>query len=210
MTTPAHLHFVLSGTLSSGEVFATGFDLQQEASDQADLNAHVATVKALLDASNPTTIALQRLLAPGSSWTSVRAYSYAAGALAASFVAEGIIALAGAGTTAMPNQVSLVATLKTAVPSRRTRGRMFLPANGARTDASGQLQSPSATEASFAVANIITAVGSTHPAVVLSKTGGLATLITSVNVDTRFDIQRRRADHQAIAGHGTTAIVYGG
>jgi hypothetical protein len=206
MPKPAHVHIVIGGKLFGGEIFATGFDLAGAAADQAELNTLVDNVANILGGVTAPAITFQRLLANGESIESVKGYSYAAAATAAALVAENLTHVAGAGGNPMPNQVALVATLRTAVPSRRTRGRMYLPANGSTVTAVGQLNVPAPSDVAEMVATLINVSSATHAPVVVSGAGNVATPITSVSVDTRFDVQRRRANREAATAEASSAL----
>jgi hypothetical protein len=105
-----------------------------------------------------------------------------------------------------PLQVCMVATLITGAAGRRNRGRMYLPANGigfgshefpnARVDAVCQ-----------ALAAWLDALNTLDgSAVVVSQAGTSKRAITQVRVDSKPDIQRRRANAQ-VASHTHTATL---
>lgn len=103
----------------------------------------------------------------------------------------------GAVANPLPQQCSVVCTLRTANPSRSGRGRMFLPA-----PASGVL-SPTGelavADQSIIVSALSTAFSATmlangHTPVIWSRKLRLATNITQLGVGTIFDTQTRRTN----------------
>lgn len=98
----------------------------------------------------------------------------------------------------LPTEVAVCASLKTALSSRRTRGRVFLP-NPTVTcvTAAGRLTTVAQTDFVDALAAYLTtfnADGDPMRSCVVSETGQLLTPVTSVNVGDVFDVQRRRRD----------------
>lgn len=99
----------------------------------------------------------------------------------------------GTGASVHPNQICAVMTLKTALAGRRTRGRMYLPANGAGMGTAGIFTQSGidnariGTAAYFSTRNDITG-----GVVVVSQTASSSQLVTSVAADYIPDTQRRR------------------
>lgn len=194
MPAPAHVHMVLSGTLKTGEIFAVGWDTLGEAGNQATLDQAVGTVIAFMTTVSADRAVLLNLLNPTDKYTKVTGYSYAAGAPTASLVSSLPLNVAGTGGGNNPNQLAIVATLRTAIPSRRTRGRMFMPATGIAVGAGALMTAPTPAELAHAVASLINTQGQDIAPVVISRAGGLGTPITAVSVDNKVDTQRRRAN----------------
>jgi hypothetical protein len=137
-------------------------------------------------------------------------YYYADYPIAATFTAEHVLSTAGSGSGAvLPNQVSLVATKLTGSAGRRNRGRMYLPFTAFNLAANGELLQADCDDASSAVVDFINAVNDVYSpdgACVASVVGSTTRPITQIKVDSRPDIQRRRANSQAVAFQ-TTADV---
>ena len=140
----------------------------------------------------------------------VRVYVYTNGGPRANFVGEytAPAPLAGSSNYFLPDQCCLVATLQTGLSGRRNRGRMYLPATGLATLPSGQTPAATAQGLGMNLAALFTdlAGSSAGVPVVVSTMGGTTHPITSVKVDTKIDIQRRRANKQP-ATASTTAPV---
>lgn len=135
------------------------------------------------------------------SLTGVRVYAYPAGGTTATYVGADLdeTPIVGNVGTPLPNQVALVATLQTAESGRRRRGRVYLPMTGNALDAQGQVHS---ADASTIANNLAAAMSDWNAAEgngkfsVISTTSGTSAPITSIKVDTRADVQRRRANKQ--------------
>jgi hypothetical protein len=75
---------------------------------------------------------------------------------------------------------------------------MYLPCTAATVQSTGQVSSAISSGVANDIAAILSAVNqSAGQVVVLSQVAGSAKPITSVSVDTKLDIQRRRADKVA-------------
>lgn len=145
---------------------------------------------------------LRSMLGSTSSITGIRIYNYQSTTDPANALGQSTsAAVAGSGTVILPFQSSLVYTLRTQVPGRRTRGRMYWPFLTATMLATGQISTSVVTLAarasSFAdMLNALCAAGpsGTHIPVIVSKAGGTVTPVTSVRVGNIMDTQRRRRD----------------
>lgn len=195
---------VLSGHLAGGEIFQTGFYIAGAPVDQA-------TTQGIADgfASNWVASAgdaARSILAGSSGYDKVTVYSYvAAGPAPASFVGEAALVGVGTGGGQLPNQIALVATLLTGAAGRRNRGRMYLPANGMPLTGHQALLSLATSVATGMVA--IFSQFDDAGVVVVSGVAGTARRVTSVRVDTRPDVQRRRAGKQTIIGKAELPVA---
>jgi hypothetical protein len=99
----------------------------------------------------------------------------------------------------MPNQVAIVVTLQTGFSGRRNRGRYYLPCTRLATLNLGQIPSTTVTAVALNAKAFLDAVNSAvgQPVSVLSQVAGSAKPVTGVRVDSKFDIQRRRANREA-------------
>lgn len=202
MPTPAHTKFVISGTMPGSEVFATSFCVTPAPTAIADLQAAVTDVANVFTTAGTPRTVFKAMINIMCHWTAVRGYTYAAGGTAAVLSAEAVFDEVGTGSGVLPNQVAIVASLRTGLPGRQRRGRMFYPATGLIPDsATGQLTVPGAlgiaqaTKALFTAANVV--IGGP---VIVSRTGAMATPVTQIQVDTRMDIIRARANKQEAIG----------
>lgn len=101
-----------------------------------------------------------------------------------------------AAATPLPYQLAACVSLRTAVNSRSGRGRIFVCGyNEAANTAAAKIASAVVTELQDAAANLMAAlVGVDHQLVVYSRTLDAANPVTTVIVDDRWDVQRRRAN----------------
>lgn len=100
----------------------------------------------------------------------------------------------GAGS-AMPPRVSTVISLRTALPTRAGRGRLYLPAPIASAcDANGALLAANATLLATAFAAFCTGMTTICPVVVYHVKTFNGTVVTSVAVGTVLGTQRRRTN----------------
>lgn len=117
--------------------------------------------------------------------------------------------LNGTSNSFYPFQMSFCVTTLSDHPTRRTRGRAYLPARGATLDANSRFTSAQVGPVAAKLANVLHAgvvTGEIGPPVVVSRTGTLATPMTSIRYDLRPDVQRRRANKQGTGGQ-TTVIL---
>jgi hypothetical protein len=104
--------------------------------------------------------------------------------------------MGGAATQTLPDQCTLVVTLLTGFAGRRNRGRMYLPYQ-AGTMTNGQAVQANIDPLALWWSNLIHAwnshIGTQH-VVVLSQVAGASHSVNAVQIDSKIDIQRRRAD----------------
>lgn len=219
MAIPAGVQkIVLFGSAPGGEIWETGFWLQGglPTSDGAAQAQAELIYGVLLSESDPPVIP-----ALATSWVNAggairgaRCYSYNNGGSQATYAGEYTAPTATTGTAPghLPNQVCAVVTLRTDQSGRSYRGRMYLPAFGAALSTTGGLFGQfDQTNCQTMVNDLAAAfqdLGASDAGtpVVVSPTRGVATLITSITMDTRADIQRRRANKQAAAVTVSAAV----
>lgn len=144
--------------------------------------------------------------------TALKGYYYPANSDAASVMSTPTFgtALAGTSSTNAPAQTALVASLLSTTPGRTGRGRLYLPGTG--LPIAGDHRSGAGTAGGSArnTASLLTAIngsslaGSSVVCIVASTAGPRP--ITSVRVDNRPDVQRRRADKLLATGQVTIAV----
>lgn len=140
-----------------------------------------------LSAINPSTVTLDTLTG----------YQYKGGAKAA---AQGVFTTTGLGThtnaVTMPNQICAVLSLRTGIPGRSHRGRMYVPVLSVAIAAGGVA---STTLLNGLASGLATSMGTFNSSgngkcVVSSSTLAAAFQIKTVQVDNVLDTQRRRRD----------------
>lgn len=203
MPIPAnHVNVNLIGTLPGGESFDTGFWMAGGApTSAANANAYAAAVLALFNTYANVTGGPTRLIASDASYDRVKIYSYVAGGTQSDYVGEAVAppyAGQGAGNP-MPLQASLVVTLRTAFAGRSRRGRMYLPATALsltahqRTQADGDALVGVMADFFDACNADATLAGTVS---VVSRTLTDSQPVIRIDVDSRVDVQRRRAAQQ--------------
>lgn len=193
---------VLSGAMPGGEIWSSGFWLDGNPpvdDDAADILAGI--IAGFLTAST-FDAAFAGANSSDTTLTEVSVYGYPLGGPNATSVGRAAVTgVAGTATVGlMPDQVCTVLTLLTGNASRRGRGRMYLPATCLNLSSSHQI--PSAIMAAWTAGakdffDRINADGAIGDVAVVSIAGSATRVVTDVRMDSRVDIQRRRADQQA-------------
>lgn len=111
----------------------------------------------------------------------------------------------GAGS-AMPPRVCTVISLRTALPTKSGRGRLYLPAPIASAcDANGQLTAANATLLATNFAAFVTGMTTIAPIVVYHQATKSGTVVTSVAVGTVLGTQRRRTN-KIVSSYSSHAV----
>lgn len=145
----------------------------------------------------------QKLIRSDSGLDEVRAYFYGNGGTKATLVASAEAIIVGAASGGLPLQCAVVVTTLTGLAGRSRRGRAYLPASGYATSPGTHVLS-TADATAFATAfatylSTLKAPADPYPAqtpVVVSGALSATAPIVQVAVDTKIDIQRRRANRQ--------------
>ena len=206
-----------SGIMPGGEIWESSF--WTVGNPPADAAAATTLADLLWDtfASNspgPWFTTLQSLCSANTLLNRVRTYVYSGGSDRATFVGEHVSAtgLSGASSQVTPNQIALVMTLRSSLAGRAHRGRMYLPATKLGLSTTGNVQDgitapvANAWATGFGVWN---AASEGKVSVVSSIGAGSSVLVTSVAVDTRPDVQRRRANRQVIDSKAVAILPVG-
>jgi len=200
---------VVAGLYPSGEEFNWGFWLSGAPASNADAGAAALVVRDYIQGLGGDP--LRAYLAPDCSYDKVTVYGYGSGIGPADFQGEAVFTerdgiSAGAS---LPLQCAVVVSLRTGRPGRRGRGRMYVPVT-ASTLTDHQLAAGNAASLSAAIGGFFTNLNDSTlipgSVCVLSQVDVEAHLVTSVIVDSRVDIQRRRADSQ-MATQTASALV---
>lgn len=187
------------GTRVGAEEWNTGFWVTAPSpTTQLDLDTWLTGVQGFV---NTWWAAVLSRASAGTAPSAVRARWYEGGDLTATLSAERpLTTTPGSSGTTHPYQVSVVASLRTSVPSRTTRGRMYLPLDGTLMSTGGQYAAAAITAVNTPTATLLTSVNGTTigglptTVVVASHVTGLVQYVTRVVMDTIPDIQRRRAN----------------
>lgn len=203
-----------------GEIFQFGavMNVHGDAVGAAELADYVSNFIGLGVAGSGWINYLKAFISPSQRYSGVSAYGYSGTPDDdATGSSDGIIGVAqgtGTGAARLPLQTALVATVKTALTGASYRGRLYLPYTAGALGSNHQVSNDD-TDAFVAIAGILLeqmqiAWGSTDSSSasgevgVWSPTKNLFTIATHVTVDTRTDVQRRRAANQSathVANH---------
>lgn len=211
MSIPATaVRYTIQAQAPQGEIAAVNlWTMGREVGSQADANllasSMAATIEAHLTAWNQT-------IANDTEWNQVTAYCYPAGGTVAGFIGQSTVEAPGLSTAGMmPLQTCLVVTLLTGNAGRSYRGRLYLPATcvtvmqGTHQLAGNTVDNLAGDWASFLEAVDFNNCG--KPSVV-SPTRTSATAISALAIDTRLDVQRRRANKQSVTHRATEDVTY--
>lgn len=203
----AYQRIVIKGVGPGSEIWQTSFAtvVTSAITDQPGLQAYLNTVVPFIatwwTAVKANCYAVYK-------WTDVLAYQYQSGNTSAQFQAEAVqTPVAGTlASAASPIDTACVVSLRTAVPGRRTRGRMYVPCHASVQPADGNWAAAvpnalgTATKAMF---NSITG-GTIGGPVVVSRTGNTYQVVTGLVTDSKPDVQRRRENRLAAS---TTQVL---
>lgn len=212
---PAHaIKLVFAGTLQGGEVFAHSLwvDFGSQPS-QSDLNTFVTNCYLTFNAQVGIT-GVKSSLPNTTAYATVTGYAYDGAHSNAVLVSPPTaITCTGTAGTGLPNQCALVMSLLTGIPGRSFRGRTYLPAcQSSSLAATGQVGSSTVDTFANAWAGFINGMeagGGGSPAVkfvVASAAKGVLTEVVNVQIDSRLDVQRRRAFKQLVTYKKTVSV----
>lgn len=199
-TLGAYQRIVIKGTGPGSEIWQTGFStynptaITSQPGLQAYLNSIVPLVATWWTAVKANCYAIY-------AWTDVIAYQYQSPSTAAQFQAEAVQTpvvgtQAGVGS---PIDTACVVSLRTAVPGRRTRGRMYVPCHAPVQPTTGEWQNTTSQGIGTATKTLLSGVftSTTGGVVVVSRTGLSYETVTGVVTDNKPDVQRRRENRLA-------------
>lgn len=200
------IKWVIAGTIGGVQDWSTGiwFDVSLTSGSWA-LTDQQAFTDEFRSSAIDWWATLHGLCAADTTMTKTTTYFYPAHAVNALSVAESIIPspVAGTGTTYLPTQSALVASMRTAVAGKSGRGRSYFPINGQALGSDHQLSGATCGTVANAYALMLTTLNGLNEtangitgqtASVASFTKGQLNTIRTVIVDSKIDTQRRRED----------------
>lgn len=191
------------GRLPGGEIFGWSLWTNEAPITVEATQTQANAFRDAFVAADSSVYAPHHLLSADSSYTGVTTYSYTDASGKAAHIAEAPMNIAGVNAGALlPNQCSVVVSLKTALAGRRHQGRVYLPMTEFSLGAGGELDIGFAGGLAGYFATLIgalnSAIGGPAKVVVLSQVAGTSQPVTATRCDTRVDIQRRRANRQTV------------
>jgi hypothetical protein len=201
--TAGHSRTTFSGTLPGGEIFGWSIWTSEApatvAAAQTQADAYAAAFGTSL---GPDVLDPVQLLNTGGSYKRATVYGYLDGTGHASVIATSPCVHPGSSSAhTLPNQCAVVVSLRTALAGRTNKGRIYLPVGNMALDSNGQLPAgDSALIVSWAkrFLDSLNTIASPGKVEIFSTKLGTGTPITTVAVDSRVDIQRRRANRQGV------------
>lgn len=192
--------WVISGTMASGiQDFSTGLWFNPNFSDIVGQSELDDTLLAINDQMLPAFMDGQvtKLWTASDQWNATRLYYYPANTRVASLVSEyNITPIPGTGTANLPKETSLVVSLRTSVPGRSGRGRMYFPACGNSLNSVGLINPLDSTHGLAAA--LLTAFNALNAAainpIVASFSKSNYHAVRTLVIDNKPDTQRRRQD----------------
>jgi len=217
MPIPANtLRFSIRGNLPGNEIWNCSFWLRPTGaatapSDGTAADALLTTLKGVTHWATFKAQILANLRATGGI-VEERLYCYpTTGTTAAAVAVQSDVAAGTSTGGTLPNQCAVVVTLLTGVAGRSQRGRVYLPlSGGAVSTTDGQLTNTLPTlRAELANWNKDMALLASGWAIyVVSQTRTSSLPVVQCKIDTRVDVQRRRANRQAATSSATTAMPW--
>lgn len=191
------LRLVAVGNLPSGEVFNTGL---WTLSDVAipDYNALILAMATPQSAFNTFFTNIKAYWCVGTKVSELKGYYYDGGESGSTATLSASVPLTtneGAAAIKMPDQCTMVASLRTGRAGRSFRGRMYIPTPALTISNDSQVPSVNTVDIATRTATLITTINaSSLGVVVMSATQTAATPVTAVQVNSVVDTQRRRTN----------------
>lgn len=186
---------VLKGTGPSSEIWQTGFWTESvtppstQAQLQTDCNAIAAFCTTFYNSLKPTIYSAY-------AFTEVDMYQYVYPGSTATLQAQTILTpnAGGKATAGSPIDTCIVASIRSSVPGRSNRGRMYLPYHDTISATTGMLSAATNNTYGTAVKTLFTSVAgyAGYVPVVVSRTHGTWQPVSSIVTDNKPDVQRRR------------------
>lgn len=208
MVAPANAsHHVFSGQLSGGEIFSFGMWFEYTSGSPAN---YAGSFEAWVQSINTDLSSLvNNCIDSSSRLTKASGYLYDGVSRQASRQAEVALNLPGVSASAYPNQVAAVVTVRSGLPGRRYRGRIYLP----QTVAQAAIHSPEQmgpaklTSLTTLVASIMNAgPAAGFSPMIVSTTYTSMVPVVEVTADSKLDTQRRRAEAMPAASSASAPV----
>lgn len=203
MAVPSGLvKFVLYGDATDGEIWSTSWYTKPQAgiSSQANLDNFINTYANTSYPAATLSTVLKSRMSVTTRQLGFKGYYYNGGtsAIYATDKPFSSPIVGSSGGSPLPLQTAVVATLLTGASGRRNRGRMYLPVNAVSLSTAHELTTTDVDALANAVKDwfaVLNASGD-NPVQVVSVAGSASRPVTQVRVDSKPDIQRRRANKQ--------------
>lgn len=200
---------VIQGKGPGSEIWQTGFAtvVTTPITSQAGLQSYSNTLEPFV---NTWWTSVKPHVAPLYSYLGIAVYQYQAPSTTAQFQAQTTRA-AVPGTivgSIIPIDTACVVSLRTAVPGRSTRGRMYVPCHDLVQATDGCWASSVNTAIGTATKTLFNAIlgGSTGGVAVVSRTHNSYQLLTGLVTDNKPDVQRRRENR--LAASNTQVLTF--
>jgi hypothetical protein len=188
---------VAKGSLINGEIFTFSVHSQKAAGDITDAHSAWATALGLLWNGAATPADSIKQLYPAAT-TVDELVTTELDAVTGKNVIQAISAPALVGTgsgAALPPQLAICVSLRTALPTRAGRGRFFLPAPIVTESTVGRINSTGQGQVALAAVGMLQSMQSDlYPVVILHKSTMTTDLVISTDVGDVFDTITRRRD----------------
>lgn len=199
---------------SGGQSASWGLNLITVApTDEADLESLLEDVHDKFDSVVGPNVWVKGYIENSSAYTDITGYYYPGGSPTATLQASTPNSYVGSGAGHLPFQTSVVCSLTTGRSGRHNRGRIYVPASGlaltanCQYDAAQTLALATQTAAYISALYDITFHSAPIVVVVPSTASSTGIPVTGVTVDSRADIQRRRADKQGALYQESIAVT---
>lgn len=217
MVAPAYarLKAIIAGNIGSTQTWSVGLSCNAGdfAPGVAAMTSLVTDIRTACDAFFTTAGNPTALWSTDTAANEVKVYYYPASSTHATQQAQAPLGpYAGTNGGSLPTQTSVVASLRTGLAGRHFRGRIYWPCTGVLIGVH-QLSSAQTNALSAATANFLTALNAIPLAanhwetIVPSSNTSSGTPVTSVIVDSKLDVQRRRADKVGALYTQETAVT---
>jgi hypothetical protein len=205
------LKLVPYGTIDSAQDWSTALNFSATLVDDSwDIDNLLAVTTALEAFFNTWATDVSAFWSASTEYLGLKAYYYGVAGDVASLSADAVASspIPGSGSTILPTQCCLVCTTRTGHAGRSYRGRSYMPLTASALPANNEVLLTTATNVANAYQALIGSCnGYTNPTESLDSmtfvvaSAKLSSLlpVTSIDVDSRVDIQRRRADKIAPA-----------
>ena len=191
----SYQRLVIRGKGPGSEIWQTSFStvVTTAITSQAGLQSYVNSIAPFV---NTWWTTVKASCSPLYSITDLAAYQYVYPSTSAQFQASAALT-ASVGTmsvTGSPVDTAVVISLRTAVPGRRTRGRMYVPCHLAVSNSDACFPGTNINTINTATKTMFNSIltGTAGGVAVVSRTGGSYELITGLVADNKPDVQRRR------------------